>query len=276
VTRSDWSENAFFAAMKSGPTAVGHSHLDIQSFIIWKAAPLIIDPGIWPYGSFLGFFDSSPGGRRWDFDANATIAHNTVLVDGAGQTWGHERRGRITASAIDERLSCFVSDGAAVYPGLLTRFERWFIHVLPDLVLVYDDIASDRPRRWQWLLHTAVPLKLARVDHVLDSAGVTLSVKRLLPPAETPWRNVEETRTSYYQDSDTLRETSQSIHLYRFGPMFPSEKIEFLWAMHLGGPETAELSVERKDDNAFAVTAKRGKQTLTIVFDRSARRCTLT
>ena len=271
VSRSDWSENAAYVGLKSGPTAVGHSHLDIQSFIVWKGAPLITDLGCWPYGSFLGFFESGPPGRRWDFDANATVAHNTVLVDGRGQTFGPECVGRIVASGTDAGLSFFVSDGAPVYPGLLTKFERWLVHAAPEVILLYDDLASDQPRRWQWLLHPAGSIKLGRVRHVIENAGARLLLERLLPAADAAWRNVEETRASYYEDSNGLADTHQIVRTYRLGPMMPSERMEFLWAMQVGKAEPMKWTLQRESDDVFVV---RGGS-LAVRFDRPAHKCKL-
>jgi hypothetical protein len=269
VSRSDWGAYAVFVGLKSGPTAVGHSHLDLQSFIISRGgARLLIDPGIWPYGSSVGFFDSSPGGRRWDFDANATVAHNTVLVDGQGQTWGPECAGRFVAQGADGGLRWFVSDAAAAYPGLLTRFDRWLVHLLPDTVLVYDDLAADRPRHWQWLLHAGGTVGVTRTGCTIESGGVALSVARLLPPADAPWRNVEEARTSFYEDSDALADTEQTIHVHRFGPMLPSQEIEFLWVLQVGRAR-GEWTAERDAAGALMVRGPAGA----VRIDRAGRLC---
>jgi hypothetical protein len=270
VARSDWGGDAVFAGLKSGPTAVGHSHLDIQSFVVSRGAvPLVVDPGIWPYAHFLGFFDGTPEGRRWDFDANATVAHSTVLADGRGQTIGPQCAGRIAAHARRGRLSYFVSDGAAAYPGLLTRFDRWLILVAPDLVIVYDDLASDRPRHWEWLLHAAGTVSATRTGFEIENEGVRLSGARLLPGVDAPWRAISEARTSCYQDSNALRDVERSISLHRFGPMLPSEEIEFLWVMRVGAGASG-WSVERPRRDVLLV---RGDVCMRL--DRARRRCSL-
>ena len=272
VSRSGWDEEAVFVGLKSGPTAVGHSHLDLNSFVIQKGkAPLVVDPGIWPYGSALGFFDSAAGGRRWDFDTNATIAHNTILVDGQGQTCGPDYAGSIVASGQDEDLTWFISEASAAYPGLLTRFERWLVHVSPDVVLVYDDLASDRERRWQWLLHPAGTFRSERSSHTIENEGVEMTVIRLLPEPDTPWRNIEEARTTYYQDSDRFTDVEKTIHVQRMGPMLPSETIEFLWAFQLGACAPGEWSVEREDEGTL-VAEGRG---ISVRFEKAHRRCRL-
>ena len=281
VSRSDWGRDAVFVGVKSGPTAVGHSHLDLNSFVLQRGSvPLVIDPGIWPYGSAIGFFDSGPGGRRWDFDANATVAHNTILVDGQGQTIGPACRATFLAAAADGALRYVISDAAAAYPGLLTRCERWLVHLLPDTLLVYDDLAADVPRRWEWLVHPAGTWRdEGRAAHVIENAGVRVTLTRLLPAADLAWRHVAETRTSYYEDSDFNCPVERSIVGHRLGPMQPAKAVEFLWVLRVAAASAADApsaaptpawSVAR-DGDALVL---RGPVTLRL--DKAARMVTQT
>ena len=273
VARSDWSDDASFVGFKSGPTLVGHSHLDIQSFVVSKgSAPLIVDSGIWPYAHFLGFFDTS--GRRWDFDSNASIGHNTVLVDGQGQT--HGGAGVLVASDVTERLTYVVSDARSLYPGLLDRFDRWLVFAPPDLLLVYDDIEASSPRHWEWLLHHAGTFSGDRMRHLIENKGVRLSLERLLPVADTPWRSSEEVRTSYYQDSNAQVDVERTIRLRRFGPLFPSERVEFLWAMQIGATEELVWELERRSESEFSVHVQGLERRVSLNFDRASYACSMT
>ncbi len=270
VARSDWSKDALYVGFKSGPTRVGHSQLDVQSFIVSVAdTPLIIDPGYWTQAHFLGSF----GARRWDFDGNVAIGHNTILVDGQGQTYGGA--GRFIASQVTDRLAYFVSDGAALYPELLDRFERWLVFVAPDILLVYDDLAANTPRYWKWLLQPAGSFSGGPIDHCIENKGRQLSLTRLLPTADTPWRNTEEIRTSTYRGSDLLQDVQHTIHLRSFGPMFPLPEAEFLWAMHVGAPEEMRWRLERSDMSGFMVHGQGTGARLSVAFDRAKHTCQL-
>ena len=273
VARDERAEAGLYVGFKSGPTAVGHSHLDIQSFVVAKGdVPLIIDPGIWPYAHSQGFFDK--GGGRWDFDANATLAHNTVLVDGRGQTFGEECGGEIISSGYGDETAWFVSEAASAYPGLLERFRRWLVFAAPDVVLVYDELEADEPRHWEWLLHPAGSLTSRRTCHLIENQGVELSLTRLLPEPETAWRNTAEPRTSYYNDENGVP-VERTIDLHRFGPMFPSERIEFLWAMHVGELEAMEWSLLESTPESIRVTGHAGDGQLRVWFDKAAQICTI-
>ena len=272
LARSDWSEEGLFLGLKTGPTRVGHSHLDIQSFVVTKGStPLIVDSGIWPYAHFLNFGDTS--GPRWEFDNNATIGHNVVLVDGRGQTYGGA--GTFLASDSNQELSWFVSDGSALYPDLLDRYERWVVLISPDIVLVYDDLAADVSRHWEWVLHPGGPTTVERTRLLVDNAGDRLSVERLLPAADIPWRNSVDTRTTYYQDSNALEEVERTVSPHRCGPLFPSEEVEFLWVMHLGSSEPLNWRLDRDSETTFVVAGDGASRNVSVRFDRAARKCSM-
>ena len=272
LTRSDWSDEALFVGFKTGPTRVGHSHLDIQSFVVTKGSrPLVVDSGIWPYAHFLNFGDTS--GPRWEFDNNATIGHNAVLVDGQGQSYGGA--GTFLATDSNQELSWFVSDGSDLYPGLLDRYERWVVFVVPDVVLVYDDLAADVPRHWEWVVHPGGHTVVDRTRLLIDGDGETLSVKRLMPAADVPWRNTVDTRTTYYQDSNALEEVERSVHPHRCGPLFPCERVEFLWAMQLGSSESLDWGLDRESETSFVVTGDGAGRNFSVRFDRAARKCSM-
>jgi len=274
LARSDWSEGATFVALKSGPVNVGHSHLDVQSFVLSKGGtPLIIDPGIWPYCHFSGFFDVT--GRRWDFDANASIAHNTVMVGGRGQVFGEESTGRFVASQVGGDLACFVSEAASLYPGRLTSFRRWLMFVPPGVVVVYDDLKARQPEYWEWLLHHSGHFSGDRATHQIENDGIRLSFTRLLPTPETPWRNTQEIRTSYYEDSNALADVERTIQVRRFGPLFPSEEVEFLWVFEVGASERTPWAVERPSDSRILLSGGEHGSALALEIDREALTCTL-
>jgi hypothetical protein len=272
VARSDWSEDAVFLGFKSGPVNVGHSHLDVNSFVLSKGStPLIIDPGIWPYCHFWGFFNVK--GPRWDFDANATVAHNTLMVGGKGQVHSPEGAGRFVASQITDEFACFVSEAASLYPDRLDTFRRWVVFVWPDVVVVYDDLKAKSPQSWEWLLHHSGSFTGERTTHQVENEGVRLSIARLLPTRETPWRAITETRTSTYEDSNALAEVERTIQVRRFGPLFPSAEAEFLWAFHLGQPGDIEWKLDRPSATLIALSGKGESSRTTLEIDRSALTC---
>jgi hypothetical protein len=74
--RSDWTPNANYLVFRVGPLGMGHQHQDSLGLAIWA------------YGRELLFNEN--GGNyeasKWRQWATSALGHNTVVVDGMGQT----------------------------------------------------------------------------------------------------------------------------------------------------------------------------------------------
>lgn len=44
-------------------------------------------------------------------------------------------------------------DATPAYGGALSRAQRSLVYLRPDLLLVYDNLASATPRQWEWNIH---------------------------------------------------------------------------------------------------------------------------
>jgi len=116
--------------------------------------------------------------------ASETIDHNTVLVDGVGQTGGS--RGRLIESFRSPHYAYVVGDATDSYPReKLSKFHRRVVHVKPDYFFVLDELASPAPATFEWLLHTDAAGRMTVAD---DCITVKKSGARLdavvLEPAE--------------------------------------------------------------------------------------------
>lgn len=152
TSRSGWEPSATFVGVHAGRTTVNHAHLDIGTiWLVSRGARLIGDAGVWPYDHGEFFFNGR--GPRWDYEANATIGHNTLLVNGFGQTYATDCAGTLTLARSDADTDVYIVDGAGAYGGRLSRFVRIVAYVKPDIVVIRDDIASAEPAQFQWLLH---------------------------------------------------------------------------------------------------------------------------
>jgi uncharacterized protein DUF4962/heparinase II/III-like protein len=167
TSRSSWEPDAVMIGFKCGPMhgrkaqqyyvanperheiGGGHGHADVNSFQIYARGQwLAIDPGY-----------ERP---KW------TRTHNTVLVNGhgqlgEGQTW-FDRKAVLEAKASSDLVQVehhadydyLVGDAMTIYPRAagLRKFQRHFLFLKPDVVLIVDDLAADPPGRYEWLLHT--------------------------------------------------------------------------------------------------------------------------
>jgi hypothetical protein len=161
VARSSWSGTESVLAVKCGPpeghknvnesiaNSGGHAHADAGHFLFVS------------HGAFL-VSDSSASSK------NQTGVHNSLLVDGRGQkgennkgefdmeAWAKDRRApRIVSAASTPGEDVIVCDAAAAYPPELgvSEFRRTFRFGKPDVVLISDKVAVEKPAALEWRFH---------------------------------------------------------------------------------------------------------------------------
>jgi hypothetical protein len=144
-------------AMHSGKYQTGHQHADQNSFVINAyGEKLAVDGG---YYDWYG----SPHFKAY---STQSVAHNTILVDGEGQTWNREGADGCMRDWFDSLgYGYAVGDASApeLYGEKLNRFERRLLFVKPGLVVIHDNLEAAGSRaRFDWLLHaqTAQPIHL--------------------------------------------------------------------------------------------------------------------
>ena len=133
----------------------GHSHADQNSFhIIAYGEDLLIDSGYYP-----AFNNADPHRLQWSVQ---TKAHNAILVDGAGQSWGDTRgHGRISHFEQNADWVYMVGSAEHAYPApALARVDRHIVWLRGSAVQTYvivDELAGadDTRHRFDWLLHAA-------------------------------------------------------------------------------------------------------------------------
>ena len=135
---------------KSSPYgSFNHSHADQLSFVINAGGkPLAIDSGYYDYYE-------SPHWWQW---YKQTRAHNAITFDGGQGQAVFEASGVLGSGAITGYVSTadydiVQGDATSAYGGALTQAKRSLVYLRPNRVLVYDNLASDVPRRWEWNIH---------------------------------------------------------------------------------------------------------------------------
>jgi hypothetical protein len=161
----------------------GHAHADQNSFhVIAYGEDLLLDSGYYP-----AFDNAEPHRLKW---AVQTKAHNTVLVDGTGQSWGDARGyGRIAHYEHTDDYTYVVGAAERAYREVpLSRFDRhllWLPGTDVETFVIVDDLAAEggRPRRYDWLLHAARRMEIdpgARTVTVRGERG-TAEIRFLAP-----------------------------------------------------------------------------------------------
>ena len=252
--RSGPEPTATFVGFKSGMSDVGHSHLDANSFVVEaRGQALVVEEGIWPYAHHIGFFRSD--GLRWNFDANAAIGHNTLLIDGEGQTYGPGHAGKISEVREEDGYSLVVGDATLAYPRMLTRFIRTVLLLHPDVIVVRDVVQCQGPRHAEWLLHYAGSIRDDGLTSIIENGGVRLAVTPFLPDRTNGWRHSDVSRTSRYVDPNRNTETPVTIRYRSFSPFRKSESFEFLFGMRVGGTGEADWRFTPGEAGAWMLEA---------------------
>ena len=209
--RSSWKEDATFALFISSPTWYGgHQHLDNNSFIIHKYAPLALDTGI---------YDTAKG-HRANYYAR-TIAHNTVTVFDpeekfTGGNWGGRPdvpvtndggqlytagpdligkvgpgtefdRAEILAYELTDTYTYVAGDATRSYsPHKVREFTRAFLHLRPDIFVVFDRVeATSAEFTKRWLLHSQNQPRLSADTFLIVNGPGKLWGRSLLPTQVT-------------------------------------------------------------------------------------------
>lgn len=132
---------------KSSPYgSFNHSHADQNSFVInSKGLSLAIDSGYYDYYN-------SPHWKDW---YKQTRAHNAITFDGGqGQLFDTmAAKGSITKFQHGKDVDVVTGDATIAYGGGLTRAVRTLVYLRPNTLLVYDSLASVKPRTWEWNIH---------------------------------------------------------------------------------------------------------------------------
>ena len=128
------------AAFTFGPYGGYHGHFDKLSFVFFgHKEELGVDPGRAASQAYR-----LPIHQHW---YKPTISHNTVLVDKLPQ---QAASGKLELFAANEQYAAAAASCEAAYPGV--RHKRLLV-MTPSYLLVFDQLAADKPRRFDWVYH---------------------------------------------------------------------------------------------------------------------------
>ncbi len=201
--RSAWNDpRAIFVGFKAGSNKVGHSQLDLGTFVLdafgyrWA-----VDLGRDDY-NLPGYF----GDRRWTYYRLRAEGHNTLVFNpGERPDQNPDASTTITSFASASNLCVAVADLSAAYG--IGRVRRTVALRDRDSVLIQDEIQSSKSADLWWFMHTPAEIVLsddgktatlrqgkeilvARV-HSPDSAGFVVMDAKPLPTSPQPARQAD-------------------------------------------------------------------------------------
>lgn len=212
---------------KSSPFgSFNHSHADQNSFIVnFRGRRLAIASG---------YYDDY-GTAHWKDWYKQTRAANAVTFDGGqGQAINEmSYSGKIVAFASHRDFDYAVGRAEPAYNGALERAQRSIAYLRPDVIVVYDRLASASARRWEWNVHALERMaKMSERKVALRNGAAQMCVELIAGP-EVAFRQ---------QDRFTSAPRGQRMPNQWHGAFVattPSEQAEFVALMRLGSDCTS-------------------------------------
>ena len=195
--RSGWGDNdtcALFTAGGSVDGSQGHKHFDENNFTIFHKGFLALDTGTRPY----------PGNHLFQYYGRS-VAHNCILIRMEGEIlplfWGepapdepvlpiaNDGGMRLTTGAVIRAFrttsdyTYIASDATACYhPDKCRLALRQFVHIQPDIFVIFDRVQTVQPdQQTTWLLHTVEEPRIETDRFSADHRDGRLWCRTFLP-----------------------------------------------------------------------------------------------
>lgn len=172
--RSGWDGNATWLGIKAGSNKVGHSHLDLGTFVLDAH-------GVRWALDFPGDNYNLPqyfGKLRWTYYRLRTESHNTLSLDGGNQSPDADTK--MIRRDLTARAPFVTLDLAPAWPGQANKLERT-ARLEKDGVLIEDVLEAAAPVEAVWGMTTP-----AEVNPSGRTAALMQNGKRIAARIESP------------------------------------------------------------------------------------------
>ncbi|MCL5671804.1 MAG: heparinase II/III-family protein, partial [Acidobacteria bacterium] len=177
VLRSGWGPRSTVISMRVGAW-FNHEHHDEGSFQVAAFGQKLISEA-----GYSGYYDD-PNYPVYFIQA---AGHNTVLIDGnpfsqanfEGRYWAaFSRYPHFTDQLLSPAFDYLAADLTSAYAGQLSHYERDYVFIKPDVLVVRDCIVAPRPHVYTLLLHAPAAAKIGDAgDHAtIHMPSATASV----------------------------------------------------------------------------------------------------
>jgi heparin/heparan-sulfate lyase len=274
--RSGQGDDDTYALFMAGGCTEGifaHRHYDQNTFTIFRGGFLAIDSGSRP----------EPGNHLSQYYGRS-VAHNAVLIRMDGEVlpryWGAAAQGEDALGVANDGGMCsltgavvrafvttpdytyIASDATACYaPAKCRLATRQFIHLQPDVFVIFDRVSAVKPEyRKTWLLHTVGEPRIADSTFVSEQGEGRLFCRTLLPakaaldkiggPGKEFWSDGRNwplpPRATTGQSPTPLRQTElMGGWRVEVAPSVPSQDDCFLHLIEVGGLEKTNMAPAR-------------------------------
>ncbi len=200
--------------------------------------------------------------NHWQWWVKRTKSKNAVTFDGdRGQiAWeqlpnpyqlADAHYGSIVQQQSAADYDVITGDATDAYNGALTKAVRSLVYLRPSNILVYENLASDTPRTWEWNIHALNPITVidgsSRIQ--ITQGAQSLCVDALAGPGGSfmpvnaqdygSWGTADDGVTS----AAPLAPSAPAQYHGKFASAQPSAAVEFIALLRVGCvPTTASAS----------------------------------
>jgi hypothetical protein len=243
--RSSWEKSATWVNMIAGPYTESHAHQDQGSIMIYKGGWLAHDANV-----------HSKSGLN-----QATTAHGLVRIDNGSTPIRQVASTKSTMMALKQGQG-YVYAAADLTPAYnnnaaIQKVHREMIYLQPDVVIVYDRVASAAGTQQTWQLQAPTAPTISSSKATVMNAGHSLDVLKI----------AGGTLSSYDQRAD-----SDLTGGYRIDEKLPGGDNRYLHVLSVDGAVT---SATANGADGVNVTLANG-QTVSATFEHDAVGATLT
>lgn len=187
LMRTSWTDsNAIFVGMKGGTSSVGHSHMDIGSFVMdADGVRWAMDFGPQSYNSIeskgIDLWNRKQNSQRWQIFRYNNFVHNTLTVNDKLQRV--DGYAPLTGFSKDKSFMNATVDLTEIYKGELSQVKRGIAIVRQKYVVVRDELeTSEKDAKVRWTLLTSSNVKLMGNG----TAELTQNGKKLILKVQEP------------------------------------------------------------------------------------------
>lgn len=132
--------------------AYGHAHADQNTFNVTMGGERLF------FRTGYKVAMNDPHRLGWSMH---TKGHNGVLINGEGQPYSIDAGGCFRRFLQGEKLAYLLGDASEAYRSKqrkfdagLTKFYRHVVLLKPGILVIYDELESETPVTWTWLIHS--------------------------------------------------------------------------------------------------------------------------
>lgn len=236
-------QDIMMAMRSSSFGAYGHILADQNSFNILYAGKRLF------YRTGYKVSMNDPHRLGW---SKHTKSMNGMLVNGEGQPYSVEAYGHFSRFLQGQHLSYLKADASNAYQSKETKedfgvsqFLRHVVMIQDGIIVLYDELAANKPVNWSWLIHSLENMELDSLGNqftasikeaigkgkLWSSESINWKISNKFDVPAVLFRNYQGMRTKEYKDSQWhLKATNTQ----------PQDKMRFLVVLQIG--KTGTLS----------------------------------